>query len=73
MIILNKKKVIIIGAGIGGLATAARLAKYGYHVTVIEKNAEIVPMLTIFRSFLLLPRLKKWKTNKKRKMGVTRV
>ena len=30
---------IIVGAGIGGLATAARLAKLGYDVTVFEKNA----------------------------------
>jgi phytoene desaturase (3,4-didehydrolycopene-forming) len=26
------------GAGVGGVATAARLAKAGYDVTVIEKN-----------------------------------
>ena len=30
--------VIVIGAGIGGIAAAARLAKNGYEVTVIEKN-----------------------------------
>ncbi len=29
---------IVIGAGIGGIATAAHLAKQGVHVTVIEKN-----------------------------------
>lgn len=29
---------VVIGAGIGGLATAARLAKNGYQVTVLEKN-----------------------------------
>ncbi len=29
---------IVIGAGIGGIATAARLAKNGYNVTVLEKN-----------------------------------
>lgn len=34
-----KKKVIIIGAGIGGLATAARLLKKGYDVKIIEKNS----------------------------------
>ncbi|KAH9453001.1 hypothetical protein MJO29_008002 [Puccinia striiformis f. sp. tritici] len=34
----QKKKVIIIGAGVGGLATAARLAKAGLEVTVVEKN-----------------------------------
>jgi phytoene desaturase len=31
--------VIIIGAGIGGIATAARLAKAGYSVSVYEKQA----------------------------------
>lgn len=34
------QRVIIIGAGIGGLATANLLAKAGYSVTVLEKNAE---------------------------------
>lgn len=34
----TKKKVIIIGAGVGGLATAARLSKAGLDVTVVEKN-----------------------------------
>jgi phytoene desaturase len=29
---------LVIGAGIGGIATAARLAKNGYDVTVLEKN-----------------------------------
>lgn len=35
------KDVIIIGAGIGGLATAALLGKKGYNVTVLEKNKTI--------------------------------
>jgi phytoene desaturase len=30
--------IVVIGAGIGGIATAARLAQRGYRVTVIEKN-----------------------------------
>lgn len=34
----NKKSVLIAGAGIGGLATALRLAKKGYNVEIIEKN-----------------------------------
>lgn len=34
----SKKTVLIIGAGIGGLATAGLLAKDGYDVTVVEKN-----------------------------------
>jgi len=33
------KKVIIIGAGVGGLATAALLALKGYKVIVLEKNS----------------------------------
>ena len=36
-----KESVIIIGAGLGGLFTGAILAKEGYNVTVIEKNATI--------------------------------
>ena len=34
----NQSKVIIVGAGIGGIATAARLARQGCQVTVVEKN-----------------------------------
>jgi len=34
------KHVVIVGAGIGGLATANMLAKAGYTVAVYEKNAE---------------------------------
>ena len=34
----QKPTAIVIGAGIGGIASAARLAKNGYSVTVLEKN-----------------------------------
>ena len=34
------KSVLVVGAGIGGLATALRLAKKGYKVEIIEKNAQ---------------------------------
>jgi phytoene desaturase len=34
----SKSKVMIVGAGIGGIATAARLARHGFQVTVLEKN-----------------------------------
>ena len=34
----QKPSAIVIGAGIGGIATAARLARNGYGVTVLEKN-----------------------------------
>ncbi len=32
-------KIVVIGAGIGGIAIAGRLAKAGHQVTVFEKNA----------------------------------
>lgn len=35
---MNSQTAIVIGAGFGGLATAALLAKQGYSVTVLEKN-----------------------------------
>ncbi|MCJ1473465.1 ATP-binding cassette transporter CGR1 [Lambiella insularis] len=34
----EQKTAFIVGAGIGGVATAARLAKAGFNVTVFEKN-----------------------------------
>jgi len=42
------KKVIIIGAGIGGLGTAGLFAKRGYEVTVFEKNANLGGRANIF-------------------------
>ncbi len=35
----GKTKVLVIGAGVGGIAVAARLAREGYAVTVLEHNA----------------------------------
>jgi len=37
---MANKKVFIVGAGIGGLATALRLVKKGYNVEIIEKNSQ---------------------------------
>jgi len=34
-----KMKILIVGAGVGGTAVAARLAKEGHTVTVYEKNS----------------------------------
>jgi phytoene desaturase len=36
----QKKSIIILGAGFGGLAAAALLAKDGHQVTVLEKNEQ---------------------------------
>lgn len=36
----QKPSAIVIGAGIGGIATAARLARRGYNVTVLEKDEQ---------------------------------
>ncbi len=36
----SSKKVIVIGAGIGGLSSAALLAKHGFSVCVVEKNEQ---------------------------------
>jgi phytoene desaturase len=38
MNLVQKPTVIVIGAGIGGIATATHLAKQGLRVTVVEKN-----------------------------------
>lgn len=35
------KKVIVIGAGFGGLSSAALLAKKGYEVVILEKNSSL--------------------------------
>ena len=45
-----KKKVIIIGSGIGGLGSAALLAKSGYDVIVIEKNNNLGGRANIFEA-----------------------
>ncbi|KAI8956610.1 phytoene desaturase [Daldinia sp. FL1419] len=36
---INRRKAIVVGAGAGGIATAARLAKAGFSVIVLEKNS----------------------------------
>ncbi len=36
---MTQKSVLVIGAGLGGIAAATHLARSGAHVTVIEKNA----------------------------------
>jgi phytoene desaturase len=36
----SKPTALVIGAGIGGIAAAARLARNGYQVSVVEKNGQ---------------------------------
>ena len=43
------KKVIIIGAGIGGLASALRLLSKGYKVVIYEKNAKVGGVVNQFK------------------------
>jgi phytoene desaturase len=38
---MEKTKAIVIGAGISGFSAAAYLAKYGFDVTIIEKNETV--------------------------------
>jgi len=45
----DKKNVIIIGSGLGGLSTGVILAKNGYHVTVLEQGAQIGGCLQCFK------------------------
>lgn len=45
---MQASSVAIIGSGMGGLATAIRLAAAGYTVTVFEKNAEAGGKLALF-------------------------
>jgi len=46
---MEKKSVVIIGGGIGGLALACMLGKKGYAVTIVEKNESVGGRARIFR------------------------
>ncbi|KAI0419552.1 phytoene dehydrogenase [Xylaria grammica] len=64
---IQRKKAVVIGAGAGGIATAARLAKAGFCVTVLEKNPFVGGRCSLLTheghrfdqgpSLLLLPKL----------------
>lgn len=47
---LKSKKIIIIGTGVAGLATAARLASKGFEVEVFEKNGYPGGKLSSFKN-----------------------
>lgn len=38
---LKKKRVVVIGAGLGGMSAAIMLARNGFQVTVLEKNPHV--------------------------------
>lgn len=44
------EKAVIIGGGIGGLGTACLLAKKGYSVTLVEKNARLGGVCNTFQA-----------------------
>ncbi len=44
------KTIIVIGAGIGGLAAAIRLAQAGHDVTVVEKNPEVGGLVSAYHA-----------------------
>lgn len=45
---MNKEKVVIVGGGIGGLATACLFAKKGYDVELLEKNERVGGRANLF-------------------------
>ncbi len=47
---LAQKQVVVIGAGVGGLATAALLAKQGARVLVFEKNSSLGGRVSVTKS-----------------------
>lgn len=47
---VNAKSVIVVGAGIAGLAAASQLVKQGYDVTVIESQSKVGGRLSTDRS-----------------------
>ncbi len=50
MVINNRKKIVIIGAGISGLTAAFYLEKYGFDVIILEKNSKVGGRMATFHS-----------------------
>jgi len=46
---MNKKSVIIVGSGFGGLAAAGILGKQGFDVTVVEKNEQAGGRASVYK------------------------
>src|ERR1700758_3718703 len=46
----KSKRVVVIGAGLGGLSTAIMLARGGFQVTILEKNAQVGGKLNQLRT-----------------------
>lgn len=38
----NPQRIVVVGSGIGGMASGALFAKIGHHVTVLELNKELI-------------------------------
>lgn len=47
---MTEKSAIVIGAGLGGLSVACRLAKSGFKVTVLEKNETVGGKVNLIES-----------------------
>ena len=46
---MKRKKVIVIGTGLGGLSAAISLRQSGYDVEIFEKNAQIGGKLNVLK------------------------
>jgi diapolycopene oxygenase len=46
----NPKRVVVIGAGLGGMSAAILLARHGFQVTILEKNAHVGGKLNVLQT-----------------------
>ncbi len=46
---MENNRILVIGGGLGGLMTAIILQKYGYQVTIVEKNSRVGGLLQSFK------------------------
>ncbi len=47
---MTMKRVVVIGAGLGGVSAAIMLARSGYQVTILEKNQQIGGKLSLLET-----------------------